>query len=167
MDSQYLYKKESKPTKGLALDIKAEDTIQASASFVGSIKLATEKIQEFEAELVDLVERFRQDADPLEEGGIRNLAEDLKPLVIYTDILIDKYQVDFVNDCLNNMRASTSKLEALPFPETMKKAEIQGLMNNFLAKILDLMAARTEQLEAIRNNPLTPGNAILKAMGII
>lgn len=98
---------------------------------------------------------------------VKNIAEDILPLMLQIDMLCIKYKVDDLKEILEKMRDDVSTLEAWPFPETLRKAEIMGAQTETFAAFVKLIETRQSQLETQRKPDTTPGAEILKAMGLM
>jgi len=97
---------------------------------------------------------------------IEKVAEDIKPLMIYLDMFLMKYGIDDINDIINNMDSNNSSLAAWPFPETMRKAEIMEAQTETFRKFRDLLQTRISQVDVQRKPDSTPGQDLLRAMGM-
>ena len=106
------------------------------------------------------------DNNQLKELSIR-VAEDIIPLLIFIDTMNAQYSTNELKQIVQEMNSLNSKLDALPFPETMCKAKIGRAQKNTLHAIVNLMEAREIQLEIQRQFNSTPGQEVLKAMGLV
>jgi hypothetical protein len=96
----------------------------------------------------------------------QSIAKDIFPILLQIDILCITYKIDDLKKILDNMQKHVSLLEAMPFPETMRKAEVLGAQTQTFAAFVQLIEIRRSQLETQRKPDTTPGAEILKAMGL-
>jgi hypothetical protein len=113
------------------------------------------------------------DACAITKGGfmeykelVERVAEDVKPLMIYLDMFLMKYNIEDINRIIENMEDGNSTLAAWPFPETMRKAEIMISQTETFIKFRDLLKTRISQMEIQRKPDSTPGKDLLRAMGL-
>ena len=97
----------------------------------------------------------------------QSIANDILPILLQIDMLCIKYKVDDLKKILQDMRNNVSLLAALPFPETMRKAETLGAQTQTFAAFVQLIEIRRSQLETQRKPDTTPGAEILKAIGLM
>jgi hypothetical protein len=97
---------------------------------------------------------------------IADLADDVRLLMIYVDILSLKYQIADIEKIISDMDRANSYLEAWPFPETMRKAEIMTAQTTTFKRLIDLVKARKTQLEIQHQISDTASDIVLKGMGL-
>jgi hypothetical protein len=107
-----------------------------------------------------------KDETPNKAELIADLADDVRLLMIYVDILSLKYQIADIEKIISDMDSANSYLEAWPFPETMRKAEIMTAQTTTFKRLIDLVKARKTQLEIQRQISDTASDIVLKGMGL-
>jgi hypothetical protein len=96
-----------------------------------------------------------------------SVAADLLPIMIQFDMLNLKYKLDDLKQILGKMRHHHSMLDAWPFPETMRKAEVMKAQTDTFEAFVILLEVRQKQLAIQREPDLTPGQEVLRAMGLL
>jgi len=96
---------------------------------------------------------------------IEDVAGDIVHVLAYIDVLLLKYKLSDIDLIIENMDENSGILQALPFSETMRKAEVSFSQVETFKKIRDLMVAREKQIEIKRKPDTTPGEDILKHLG--
>ena len=92
----------------------------------------------------------------------------LKPILIHIDMAIKcPYDSERLRLTLDSMKSRVGTLAALPFPETIDKAQSTTAMNEIYEKIIELIELRGKQMEMlISQAEETPGASILKQIGM-
>lgn len=103
---------------------------------------------------------------PEEARKSQELSLLIEPILNLVDVIDGCFDMDHAVRVLNVMAQNVSHLTALPFPETLNKAEtVQATMETFEA-VIDLVRARRNQRDqAMRGPTYTTGEQILRMMG--
>ena len=96
---------------------------------------------------------------------INDIADDIKPIIRCLDLILEKYKLSDIDSIIANMDRNNSSLQALPFPETMRKAELFISQTETFRKLRDLLVARLRQIDITLQDNRTPGQQVLEDLG--
>jgi hypothetical protein len=98
---------------------------------------------------------------------IQQIAANILPVLFYIDSLNDQFRIEDLNEITLRLRDDCSFLDAWPFPETMRKAEVMNGRTKTFVALVKLMEARKEQLEIDKKPDTTPGQDVLQTLGFM
>ena len=94
------------------------------------------------------------------------IATAIGPFVQYLDIMLQLLDINRMLDYLNAMRHDAGMLGALPWPETLNKADKIEAQCKFFESIINAMEARKKVQEMATKKSFTTGSDVLKMMGM-
>lgn len=97
---------------------------------------------------------------------VQQIAVNILPVLFYIDSLNEQFRVENLKEIILKMDNDCSFLEAWPFPETLRKAEVMNGRTKTFTALVKLMEARKEQLEIDKKPDSTIGQDVLKAIGL-
>jgi hypothetical protein len=108
----------------------------------------------------------RMDEEHKEFLENQEIASDMLPILLSLDVFSARHDIDNLKRLVGKMSQDVGFLEAWPFPETMRKAEIMKAQVETFRQFVSLLEARREQFKIQNKEDETPGNGVLKHMGL-
>jgi len=94
------------------------------------------------------------------------MAAAMGPFIQYLDIMLQLLDTERMLDYLNAMRHEAGMLGALPWAETLNKAETIEAQCKFFESIIAAMEARKKVQEMATKKTFTEGSDVLKILGM-
>jgi len=110
----------------------------------------------------------KREAEPLtREENTQLAAEVLAPILELVDHALENFDEDRLRATMEKMEGQVAQMEALPFPETLNRADAMKESTGLFEKVVEMVELRKAQrAAAMKRGRGTPGTQVLRALGL-